>query len=180
MYQYLPDIPDNIENVDFRAYMVESAYKYYMTAIKSSYNDIATKSVICALATEILLKSHNAKVTNNEGRVDENYAFNKPSTSVNDQHDLIQLADAIPKEIQCYLFSEMDYDVLATNRDLFKTSRYLYEKQARDYYCDDIIDLVCELICKTILLYRKLGCGDYFIKSIDVDEIYFNHKQRFM
>ncbi|ELM3617741.1 hypothetical protein RYR54_003432 [Aeromonas sobria] len=180
MYQYLPDIPDNIENVDFRAYMVESAYKYYMTAIKSSYNDISTKSVICALATEILLKSYNSEVANNNGRIDENYKFNKLSTSVNDPHDLVQLADAIPKEVRCYLLTEMDYDILTANRNLFKASRYLYEKEARDWYFDDIIDLTCELICKTILLYRKLGCCDHFIKFIDVNEIYFGHKQRFM
>lgn len=57
MYQYLPEIPNDITSIDFNAYMVESAYKYYMTAIKSSYDDFGTKSVICSLVIEITLTS---------------------------------------------------------------------------------------------------------------------------
>lgn len=180
MYQYLPEIPSDITRMDFRAYMVESAYKYYMTAIKSSYNDIATKAVICALAIEIILKSYNAQITKNEGKIDENYSFKKPTKSVNDPHDLLQLANAIPSSVQQYLLSERELKTLKENKDLFKLSRYLYEAQARDYYCDDIIDLACELICKTILLYKRLGCTDVFITCVNVDDIYFGHKRRFL
>lgn len=57
--------------------MVESAYKYYMTAIKSSYDDFGTKSVICSLVIEIILTSYNSETTNNEGQIDETYSFKK-------------------------------------------------------------------------------------------------------
>jgi hypothetical protein len=180
MYQYRPEIPSDISIIDFRAYMIESAYKYYMTAIKSSYDDLATKSVICALAIEIILKSYNSETTNNEGRIDENYSFKKPKKLVTDAHDLLQLANIIPLPIQRYLFSESELEILKDNKDLFKSSRYLYEDQAKNYYSDDIIDLSCELICKTILLYKSLGCTDIFITYTDVDDIYFSHKRRFM
>lgn len=96
MLQYQPIVPDIQKNILFAPYMVETAYKYYMTAIKSTYDDIATKSVICALAIEILLKSYNPIITKNKGRIDENYQFDSSLVSAKSRHDLVELAKAIP------------------------------------------------------------------------------------
>lgn len=99
---------------------------------------------------------------------------------VTDAHDLLQLANAITTSIQRYLFSESELEILKDNKDLFKLSRYLYKAQAKNYYSDDIINLSCELICKTILLDKILGCTDVFTTCINVDDIYSGHKRRFM
>ncbi len=176
--RYEPEIP-YIPNLFFAPYMIETAYKYYMTVTKSTYDDIATKSIICALAVEITLKSYNAIITKNEGRIDENYQFDNSLLSTQRRHNLVDLANTIPDEIKTYLLTEADYHILEENKDLFFKSRYIYEHSANAVYYDDIIDLACKLICRTILLYKKHNCIDPFIQHIDTDKLYFSFKERF-
>lgn len=175
---FFPDIT-KIEKLEFRPYMIECAYDYYMICITSSHQRIGIQNVMCALAIEVLLKSFNADVTSNQGRLDETYAFNKKSALPQNAnaHDLMILYRSLPSNIQIYLFDKIDLDILNSNKDLFLSSRYIYEANANQTHNDDLIKLAAKLICKIVYLYSKRGCQDPFIVQFDVNKLFFNHVQ---
>ncbi|ODS14398.1 hypothetical protein BCD66_10860 [Pseudoalteromonas tetraodonis] len=171
-----------IESVDFRPYMIESAYDYYMVSVTSPHQRMGIQTVMCALSIEIILKSFHTTVTSNHGRLNETYDFNKKDAlpKKSNAHDLIVLYEALPKNIQRYLFDRSDLKVLFTNKNLFTQSRYAYELSANPVHNDEIIKLAACLICKMVFLYRELGCKDHFIELFDIENLYFSRVQSFL
>lgn len=178
MPQFCPDIT-KVEKPEFRPYMVECAYDYYMICITSPHQRMGIQNVMCALAIEVLLKSFNADVTSNQGRLDETYRFNKKGSLAPNAnaHDLMVLYNSLPPEIQMYLFDKEDIDTLESNKDLFTSGRYTYEVNANQTHSDDLIKLAASLVCKIVYLYSKRGCQDPFIIHFDVNKLFFNHVQ---
>lgn len=170
-----------INTIEFRPYMIETAYDYYSLAKKSRHHRMSLQCVISALSVEVSLKSFNSIITANPGKPNENYKFNTsvlPSRT--DAHDLVNLANALPTAVYKYLLAQEDIITIESNRDLFKKSRYAYEREANSSHSDDIIKLAAKLICKIIFLYQQKGCTDSFISSFDTSELYFNDVQRFL
>jgi hypothetical protein len=176
--RFSPDISD-VGSIEFRPYMIECAYDYYMVSMTATHQRMGIQTVMSALAIEVLLKSFNSKVTGNHGRLDETYEFNKhealPKRS--NAHDLFILYHSLPKSIQSYLFDYSDFEIIESNKDLFTTSRYVYEQSANSIHNDDIIKLAACLICKVAYLYLKQGCGDPFVKTLDIDKLYLSQNQ---
>ncbi|NOH31738.1 hypothetical protein [Vibrio mediterranei] len=170
-----------IENVDFRPYMLEHAYDYFAISTTSPHQRMGIQTVMCALSIEIILKSFHSVVVSNHGKLNETYEFNKrdalPKRS--NAHDLVVLYEALPPNIQRYLFDAVDLKVLTTNKDLFTQSRYAYEQSANSSHNDQVIKLAARLICKVVFLYRQLGCNDPFIELFDIDKLYFDRVQSF-
>jgi hypothetical protein len=172
------DMP-NINFDEFKPYMIECAYDYYTICVSSPHQRMGVQTVMCTLAIEILLKSFNAKVDSNHGRIDETYEFSKKEALPKkaNAHDLKVLYKSLPKLIQSYLFDSLDLDILEVNKDLFTTNRYMYEINANTIHNDDIIKLTARLICKIVNLYRYQGCKDLFIKELNVEKLYYSHIQ---
>lgn len=173
---------DEIDNVIFRPYMIENAYDYYIISTTSPHQRMGIQTVLCALSIEIILKSFHVTVVSNQGQPNETYKFNKkdalpPNANA---HDLMVLYQALPVNIQKYLFNPNDLGVLAESKDLFTKSRYAYEPEANMLHDDDIIKLTACLICKMVFLYRELGCTDHFIELFDIDALYFSKVQQFL
>lgn len=178
--RFCPSIID-IENVNFRPYMVENAYDYYIISTTSPHHRMEIQTVMCALSIEIILKSFHTTVTSNHGKLNETYEFNKkialPKNS--NAHDLVVLYEALPVNIQRYLFDVFDVEVLVTNKDLFTRSRYAYEQSANPIHDDEIVKLAACLICKMVFLYREFGCNDPFIELFDIETLYFSRVPSF-
>ncbi|GMA82094.1 hypothetical protein [Shewanella glacialipiscicola] len=179
--KFCPDI-NEIDNVIFRPYMIENAYDYYIISTTSTHQRMGIQTVLCALSIEIILKSFHVTVASNQGQPNETYKFNKkealpPNANA---HDLIVLYQALPVNIQKYLFDNAELEVLTESKDLFTKSRYAYEPEANVISDDDIIKLTACLICKMVFLYRELGCTDYFINNFDVNYLYFSKVQQFI
>ncbi|EMB9232320.1 hypothetical protein U9606_005133 [Vibrio harveyi] len=171
-----------IESIDFRPYMIESAYDYYMVSTTSPHQRMGIQTVMCALSIEIILKSFHATVTSNHGKLNETYEFNKRDVLPKKSNalDLIVLYEALPENIQSYLFDSLDLKVLVTNKDLFTQSRYSYEQGANSIHNDEIVKLAACLVCKVVFLYRELGCKDPFIELFDIENLYFSRVQSFL
>ncbi|MFA0088716.1 hypothetical protein [Vibrio sp. 10N.261.51.F12] len=171
-----------IESVDFRPYMVENAYDYYLISTTSPHQRMGIQTVMCALSIEIILKSFHTIVTSNHGKLNETYEFNKKDAlpKRSNAHDLVVLYEALPSNIQRYLFDAVDLKVLTTNKDLFTQSRYAYEQSANSVHNDEVIKLAACLICKMVFLYRELGCNDPFIELFDIEKLYFGRVQSFL
>jgi len=176
--KFSPDI-SGIKSIEFRPYMIECAYDYYMVCTTSTHQRMGIQAVMAALAIEVLLKSFNSKVTGNNGRLDETYEFNKKEVlpKRSNAHDLVVLYNSLPKSIQSYLFDYSEFQIIELNKDLFTTSRYIYEESANTIHDDDIIKLAACLICKVAYLYLKQGCNDPFIKNLDIDNLFFSQVQ---
>ncbi|KYN24723.1 hypothetical protein AUQ44_02220 [Vibrio cidicii] len=176
--RFCPSIA-GVDSVDFRPWMLENAYDYYMICIESPHQRMEIQTVMCALSIEIILKSFLTTVTSNHGKLNETYEFNKkevlPKNS--NAHDLLLLYEALPVNIQRYLFDTADVEILTTNKDLFTQSRYAYEQTANTIHNDDIIKLAAFLICKMVFLYRELGCNDPFIKRFDIEKLFLSRVQ---
>ncbi len=179
--RFCPSIA-GIGGVDFRPYMIENAYDYYMISTTSPHQRMGIQTVMCALSIEIILKSFHTTVTSNHGKLNETYQFNKKDAlpKKSNAHDLIVLYEALPANIQSYLFDSTDLKVLDSNKDLFTQSRYAYEQGANSIHNDEIIKLAACLICKMVFLYRKLGCKDPFIELFDIETLYFSKVQSFL
>ncbi|MDE1312668.1 hypothetical protein MCX36_20210 [Vibrio aestuarianus] len=132
-----------------------------------------------ALSVEVVLKSFNSKVTSNSGRLDETYEFDRKSALPKkaNAHDLVALYEALPSNLQRYLFNDIDITILEANRNLFSSSRYVYESQANKIHNDDIIKLAARLLCKVVYLYRYQNCIDPFIDEFDLEKVFFSHNQ---
>jgi hypothetical protein len=178
--KFSPIVPC-LKQLEFRPYMIETAYDYYMVPKVSLHQRGTIRSVMSALAIEILLKSFNVVSNGNVGKINETYEFNKKSLSKGEAaHDLIALMKALPLDLQQYLVSSDDIGILVSNADLFITSRYVYEKTAQINISDSLIKLAAKLICKIIYLYQQKGCIDPFIVNFDVDELYFSDVQKIL
>ncbi|WP_139124189.1 hypothetical protein [Aliivibrio fischeri] len=147
--------------------------------MSATHRRMGVQTVMSALAIEVLLKSFNAKVTGNHGRLDETYEFNKKESlpKGSNAHDLTVLYNSLPKSVQGYLFDRSDFEIIEINKDLFTTSRYVYEQSANNIHNDDIIKLAACLICKVVYLYLKQGCDDPFIKLFDIEKLYLSQNQ---
>ncbi|WP_108944453.1 hypothetical protein [Shewanella halifaxensis] len=176
--EFIPDI-SQVEKIDFRPYMVECGFDYYMVAAKSSHQRMEVQCVMSALAIEIILKSFNANAAGNQGQLNEIYKFDRSSLpKKSDPHDLVLLADALSPSVSKYLFDEHDLEVIEENRTIFKSSRYVYEQTANTIHYDDIIKLAAKMLCKVIYLYKKQGCADPFIIHTNINELYFADVQQ--
>ncbi|OXX45780.1 hypothetical protein B9J93_10460 [Vibrio sp. V17_P4S1T151] len=166
-----------VDAIEFRPFMIECAFDYYQVCIESRHQRMGIQTVMSALVIEVLLKSFNARVTGNVGRLDETYEFDrKAAISKNSNaHDLITLYEALPSNLKNYLFDDIDLEILEVNRSLFSSSRYVYEAKANKIHNDDIIKLAARLICKIVCLYRKQNCNDPFINEFDVEKLFLSH-----
>ncbi|MNJ59238.1 hypothetical protein D3C77_549120 [compost metagenome] len=177
--RFCPDV-QGLPTVDFRPYMIETAYDYYSVGTTAAHQRMGLTCVLSALSLEICLKSFFAVVTANPGALNESYQFDRgllPKGS--NGHGLLQFAEALDPEIRNYLFNQHDLQTLRTNSDLFTRSRYTYEHQANQVHHDDIIKLAAKTVCNLTYLYRIQGCQDPFIMGFDIDELYFSAVQRF-
>ncbi len=171
----------SLPKVDFRPYMIECAYDYYMVAKTASHQRMGLQSVLSVLSIEILFKSFNALAVDNIGQPNETYIFDRKSLpKKSDSHDLITLYHSLPDDIAKFLVSENELETLHKYRAYFKSSRYIYEPSANKSYRDDIIKLAAKLLCYVVFLYKQQGCKDSFIQYFDVDELYFNDVQKFL
>lgn len=178
--KFSPDV-STLPKLDFRPYMVECAYDYYMVAKMSKHHRIGIQCVMSALALEISFKSFSVTVAGNHGRLNETYSFNRKNLPKRaDSHDLITLFESLPQPIADYLIEASELETLEQNRDLFKSSRYVYEPNANTVHRDDIIKLSAKVICKLVFLYKGQGCSDPFIERFDVDQLFFNDVQRYL
>lgn len=178
--KFSPDV-GHINSVDFRPYIVECAHDYYIVSNESPHQKMGVQCVMSALAIEVLLKSFNSEVARNEGRLNEKYRFDSSALPKGaNSHNLSVLVGALPEEIAKYLFSSSDLDVIEKEKDLFTSSRYVYEPEAKITHHDGIIKLAAKLICKVVYLYKQQGCDDPFIENFDVENLYFTHVQRFL
>jgi len=173
---------DGIEQIDFRPYMIENAYDYYKICTSSTHQRMSIQAVFCALSIEIILKSFHATVKSNEGQINETYEFEKKKAlpKGTNAHDLMVLYEALPENIQHYLFNSLDLKTLSANKDLFTRSRYSYEQNANRSHNDRIIKLAASIICKMVYLYRSFGCEDPFIKFFDIEALYFGEVRSFI
>ncbi len=163
-----------IDSVDFRPFMIENAYDYYMISTTSPHQRMGIQSVVCALSIEIILKSFHTTVTSNHGKLNETYDFNKKDALPKraNAHDLIVLYEALPPKIQRYLFDKVDLEILRDNKDLFTRSRYAYERGANTIHYDEIVKLAACLICKMVFLYIERRIEDMKrVRAMDVQEL---------
>jgi hypothetical protein len=163
--------------IEFRPFMVETAYDYLKTVTTSKHERGFIRETLGALAIEIILKSYMAKANGNFQQLDERYEIKRIRNS--DFHNLKCLAENLPPIIKSYLLDKEDEKVIGLHQDTFKNSRYCYEKNAPNFYSDAPICLAAKLICKTIYVYQEQGCNDPFITSFDVNKLYFSIVQNF-
>lgn len=177
--RFCPDV-QRLPIVDFRPYMIETAYDYYAVGTTAAHQRMGLACVLSALSLEICLKSFFAIVAGNPGKLNESYQYDRellPKGS--NGHGLLQFAEALAPEIRNYLFDRHDLETLRINSNLFTRSRYTYEPQANQVHDDDIIKLAAKTVCNLTYLYRIQGCQDPFIMGFNIDELYFSAVQRF-
>lgn len=177
---YTPPIPAELKTPAFRAFMVECASDY-MDLVQDSNKGNISLSLSC-LALEILLKSFNADVSGNEGKINETYEPNDKVKNLRGKkgHDLIELLNLLDDGYRKYLFSHDDIVVLEEHRDYFVGARYGYERNAPKSYTDSVVTLAGETLCKVIHLYKSRGSTDPFIQAFDLNRFYFTRIQRYM
>ncbi|RBO83967.1 hypothetical protein [Marinomonas aquiplantarum] len=172
---------DDVVSPDFRPYMIETAADYFFVAQNHARVKGFIQTSLSALSLEIMLKSFNAEVSTNAGKINETY---KPNKRVKDlkgkAHDLVCLYELIDPVFQSYLFSHSDIDTLTEHRSVFTSERYGYEHEAQGVHTDRLVKLAGTTLCKIIFLYKKFGCKDPFIAHFDVNETYFNYVQHIL
>ncbi|MFZ6040273.1 hypothetical protein ACOV11_07140 [Vibrio natriegens] len=179
--KFCPDISE-IDSVEFRPYMIENAYDYFIISTNSPHQRMGIQSVLSALCIEIILKSFHVTVASNHGKLNETYVFSSKESlpRKSNPHDLMTLYYVLPENIKRYLFDAVDLKVLLENKELFTQSRYAYEPNANTIHHDDIVKLAASLICKIVYLYREFGCTDPFIEYFNIEELYFTRVQQFV
>lgn len=179
-FQYVPDT-SSVGKLDFRPYMVEVAWNYCQLVLQSAHKRGMIEQTLAALAIEVVLKSFNAVVAGNAGRIDETYEF-KPKIALPkgaDRHNLIVLANALRPDIRGYLIEHIDEEVLREHQGTFSHSRYFYEPTAPKSSSDAAMKLAVKLICKTLFLYKQRQCDDPFVARFDVNAVFFTYVQRY-
>lgn len=176
MIEFKPNVNPEMETPNFRAYMIEIAWDYYILAISHQKNYLTLS--LCCLSLEIILKSFNAEVADNEGKLNEKYRQNKKVRSLGKKaHDLISLLEIIEKDHRDYLFSRSEVEILESHRNFFTTSRYGYEKSVSHINHHEIKKLTASTLCKIIFLYQQKGCSDPFIQQFNVNQFYNENVQ---
>ena len=175
MQEFKPVINEALKPPEFRPYMIETAWDYYVIAHQGYYHKNYIKLSLSCLAIEIILKSFNAEVINNCGKTNEQYRPNKKIRSLKNAHDLIGLLEAMEQEYRDFLFDDNDEEVLRIHRGFFCSTQYGYESTASIYWSDAISKLALMTICKTIYLYKEKKCLDEFILWFDVNEAIFGN-----
>ena len=159
--------------------MIETAADYFFVTKKCGNMKGYITTSISALSLEIMLKSFNAEVSTNLGKINETYAPNSKVKRLRHgkAHDLVCLHDLIDPVFQKYLFSESDVETLTKYRSVFTSDRYGYEAAAKGVHTDCLEKLAGATLCKIVFLYKKFGCTDPFIVNFDVDQTYFSYVQ---
>ena len=163
-------------------WMVESANKYLRAAeilYRTDYNLLHVASINAAIGLEILLKSFVARVTENEGKVNQNYAPNSEIIKAGhallkaednakarpDSHDLLTLFYAIPEPVRLAAGISRHEANVEFCRHLFTASRYEYESTAPKSFCDTSIAVLREMVPSVVAYYKQSGCTDCWIVS---------------
>ncbi|TNC83626.1 MAG: hypothetical protein CSH37_13485 [Thalassolituus sp.] len=158
--------------------MIETAAEYFFVAKNHARVKGYIQTSLSALSLEIMLKSFNADVSTNAGKINETYEPNQRVKDLRSKaHDLVFLYELIDPVFQCYLFSHSDIDTLREHRSVFTSERYGYESEAQGVHTDCLAKLAGTTLCKIIFLYKKFGCQDPFIVNFDINETYFNYVQ---
>ena len=179
MLKFLPPLNENMKTPEFRAYMVETAWDYYVIAHKGTYRRGYIETSLSCLSLEILLKSFNADIAKNKGQINEMYRPNDKVRKLGKKsHDLMELYGLLDREYQTYLFNESDLSTLARHSNFFSSTRYGYEPDVPSVFHDSISKLAAASICKVIYLYKVRGCNDPFIVNFNLDEVYFSDVQK--
>lgn len=180
LLQFKPDVA-SVPKVEFRPFMVETAYDCLATVLTSTHERGFVQQTFGVLAIEIILKSFVAKVSGNAGQLDERYEIDKSHLpgKPGDLHNLRYLAQVLSPTIRSYLLDSADEREIEEHQDTFKNSRYTYERKAPSWSSDGPHRLAAKLVCKTIYLYRHQGCDDPFVKAFDIDKLYFSVVQPF-
>jgi hypothetical protein len=179
--EYRPDL-QNVKRVDFRPYMVESAYDYCLTVLLSAHKRGTIQKAMGALAIEIVLKSYHSQPVANLGTLDERYGLDRSALPVkrSDLHDLRVLREHLRPDVRLYLLDKFDDEVIDEHHNAFMTSRYAYEATAPSGTSDSTIRLAMKLVCNTVYLYKHFGCQDPFVHGFDVSAVYFRFVQPLM
>ena len=175
LLQFKPDVA-SMPKVEFRPFMVETAYDYLATILTATHERGFVQETFGVLAIEIILKSFVAKVSGNPGELDERYEVDKSHLPgrPGDLHNLKYLAQVLHPAVRTYLLDPADEQEIEEHQDTFKKSRYTYERTAPHSSSDAPHRLAAKLVCKTIYLYNHQGCDDPFVKSFDVNKLYFS------
>jgi hypothetical protein len=178
---FCPDLT-HVRSIEFRPFMLETAYDYYHTVKQSSHQRGMVQQTIGALAIEIVLKSFSARVSGNSGLLNECYELDRKALpgKPKDLHNLKYLSQVLRPDIRAYLLEEADEETVADYQDTFTKSRYSYERTAPEASTDEVLRLAAKLVCKTVHLYKQRGCIDPFIQGFDVDRVYFTEVQRIL
>lgn len=181
MPKFTPPLNENMRPLEFRAYMVETAWDYYVTAHKSTHRRGYIETSLSCLSLEILLKSFNADIAKNEGQINELYKPNHKVKKLGKKsHDLMELYGLLNPDYQEYLFNKNDLSTLAQHSNFFSSTRYGYEPDVPSVFYDSISKLAVAAICKVVYLYKMRGSKDPFIVNFDVDEVYFSDVQNYL
>lgn len=147
-------------------HMIETSYLYLKSSELMWPHSISISIVNSALALEILLKSFNCRVMNNDDQLNEKYQFNsKVLNKGENAHDLIHLFDALPNTIKHKLSNDFDLDLIKKYRHTFTNSRYIYEKNAIKGGSTALMEMTAMLLRKTVDFYLERGCSDIWIKN---------------
>ncbi|MFP5476386.1 MAG: hypothetical protein ACLGJD_22315 [Gammaproteobacteria bacterium] len=108
--------------VEFRPFMLESAYDYLATVLTSTHKRGYIQEVIGALAIEIVLKSFVVRVNGHPGEPDERYEVDKSNFlgKPGDLHNLKYLAQSLHPVVRSYLLSATDELEIEEHQDTFK------------------------------------------------------------
>ncbi|MBW4794433.1 MULTISPECIES: hypothetical protein [Pseudomonas] len=162
-------------------WMVESAHKYLKAAnilyrVDSDLLHVA--SINAALGLEILLKSFIANVTDNAGKVNENYGPNRGPLKTShtllqerdeevgdrvDSHDLLLLFYAIPEDVRRLINLHRLEMSIRDCRHTFAGSRYDYEAESPTSFSDTAIQALNVLVPNVVEYYKQQGCTDSWI-----------------
>lgn len=147
-------------------YMVEAAHGYSKAADSLWSQNFMVSIVNAALAVEILLKSFNAKISDNAGMLNEKYKFDDSVLPKGaNRHDLIVLFDALPPEVREKFRDPYITDMLESYRYTFVKDRYVYEANARRGASGALLGVADELIKETVKIYKQRGCTDDWIQN---------------
>jgi hypothetical protein len=180
LLQFKPDVT-SVPMVEFRPFMVETAHDYLATVLTATHERGFVQETFGVLSIEIILKSFVAKVAGSPGQLDERYEVARSHLpgKPGDLHNLKYLAQVLNPAVRSYLLDSADEQVIEEHQDTFKNSRYTYERNAPSSSSDGPHRLAAKLVCKTIYLYRHQGCDDQFIRTFDVDKLYFSVVQQY-
>ncbi|MBD8091963.1 hypothetical protein IFT48_18365 [Pseudomonas fluorescens] len=162
-------------------WMVESAHKYLKASkilFSADSNLLHVASINAALGLEILLKSFIANVTDNAGKVNENYGPNKGPLKTShtllqergeevgdrvDSHDLLLLFYAIPEDVRRATNLYRQEMSIRDCRHTFAGSRYEYEADSPSGFSDTAIQALNMLVPNVVEYYKQNGCNDPWI-----------------